>query len=62
MFKLNHKSPQELYNHAIHKYIEEGKISLICTPITEMVADGFTKSLPHALLQCFNSDMGLDGA
>ena len=49
-------------HHAIHKYIEEGKISLIHTPTAEMVADGFTKSLLRALLQRFNSDMGLDGA
>jgi len=32
------------------------------TPTAEMVADGFTKSLPHALLQHFNYDMGLIGA
>ena len=52
----------DIKHHAIHKYIEEGKISMIRTPTTEMVADGFTKSLPCALLQRFNPDMGLDGA
>ena len=52
----------DIKHHAIRKYIEEGKISMICTPTTEMVADGFTKSLLCALLQHFNSDMGLDGA
>ena len=35
---------------------------MIRTPTAEMVADGFTKSLLHALLQRLNSDMGLDGA
>ena len=52
----------DIKHHAIRKYIKEGKISMICMPTAEMVADGFTKSLPCALLQCFNSDMGLDGA
>ena len=52
----------DIKHHAICEYIEEGKISLIRTPTAEMVADGFTKSLPCALLQRFNSDMGLDGA
>ena len=52
----------DIKHHAICEYIEEGKISLIRTPTTEMVADGFTKSLSRALLQRFNSDMGLDGA
>ena len=49
-------------HHAICEYIKERKISLIRTPTAEMVADGFTKSLPRALLQHFNSDMRLDGA
>ena len=52
----------DIKHHAIREFIEEGKISLIRTPTAEMVADGFTKSLPRALLQRFNSDMGLDGA
>ena len=52
----------DIKHHAICEYIEEGKISMVRTPTAEMVADGFTKSLPHALLQRFNSDMGLDGA
>ena len=52
----------DIKHHAICKYIEEGQISLIHTPTAEMVADGFTKSLPRALLQHFNLDMGLDGA
>jgi hypothetical protein len=37
-------------HHTIHEYLEEGKILLMLTPIAEMVADGFTKSLPCALL------------
>jgi hypothetical protein len=52
----------DIKHHAIREYIEEGQISLIRTPTAEMVADGFTKSLPRALLQRFNLDMGLDGA
>src|SRR5712672_2421580 len=49
----------EIRHHVVHKYSESGQISLIRTPTTEMVADGFTKSLPRALLQRFNLDMGL---
>jgi hypothetical protein len=52
----------DIKHHVICEYIEETKISLIRTPTAEMVADGFTKSLPHALLHRFNLDMGLDGA
>jgi hypothetical protein len=49
-------------HHMICKYIKEGKISMVCMPTTEMVADGFTNLLLHALLQHFNLDMGLDDA
>jgi len=49
----------EIRHHVLHEYSESGQISLICMPTAEMVVDGFTKSLPHTLLQCFNSDMGL---
>ena len=49
----------EIRHHVLRKYSESKQISLIHTPTTEMVADGFTKSLPRALLQHFNSDMGL---
>jgi len=49
----------EIRHHVVHEYSESGQISLICTPTAEMVADGFTKSLPRALLQHFNLDMGL---
>jgi hypothetical protein len=52
----------DIKHHVIREYIEETKISLIRTPTAEMVADGFTKSLPRALLHRFNLDMGLDGA
>ena len=52
----------DIKHHAIHEYIQEGKISMIHTPTAEMVADGFTKSLACVLLQRFNSDMGLSGA
>ena len=46
-------------HHVIREYIENDTISLICTPTAEMVADGFTKSLPRALLLQHNHDMGL---
>jgi hypothetical protein len=46
-------------HHVICEYIENGTISLIHTPTAEMVADSFTKSLPHALLLQHNIDMGL---
>ena len=49
----------EIRHHVLREYSELKQISLIHMPTTEMVADGFTKSLPHALLQRFNSDMGL---
>jgi len=49
----------EIRHHVLRKYSESGHISLIRTPTAEMVADGFTKSLLRALLQCFNLDMGL---
>ena len=49
----------EIRHHILHEYSESGHISLIHTPTAEMVADGFTKSLPCALLQRFNLDMGL---
>ena len=52
----------DIKHHAICEYLEESKILLMRTPTAEMVADGFTKSLPHALLQHFNYDMGLIGA
>ena len=38
-------------HHVIREYIEQGQITLIRTPTAEMVADGFTKSLPRALLE-----------
>ena len=46
-------------HHVIREYIENGTISLICTPTVEMVADSFTKSLPRVLLLQHNHDMGL---
>ena len=49
----------DIKHHVIRKYIENGHTSLIRTPTKEMVADGFTKSLSHVLLHCFNSLMGL---
>ena len=49
----------DIRHHAIRGYIERGEISLIRTSTTEMVADGFTKSLSHTLLLKFNAGMGL---
>ena len=49
----------DIKHHVIHEYIENEYTFLIHTPTEEMVADGFTKSLPLTLLLCFNSNMGL---
>jgi hypothetical protein len=49
----------DIKHHVIREYIENEYTSLIRTPTEEMVADGFTKSLPHVLLHRFNSFMGL---
>jgi hypothetical protein len=49
----------DVQHHRIQEYIEDGVISLIRTPTADMVADGFTKSLPHALMHKHNIDMGL---
>ena len=46
-------------HHVICQYKEDKKISLVRMPTTQMVADGFTKSLSCTLLQQFNSGMGL---
>jgi len=46
-------------HHVIREYIEQGHLTLIRTPTADMVADGFTKSLPRVLLQKHNHDMGL---
>ena len=40
----------DIRHYVIRKYVKKGTISLIRTPTLEMVVDGFTKSLPHALL------------
>jgi len=49
----------DIKHHVIREYIDEAQILLIRTPTTEMVADGFTKSLSRTLLLRFNSHMGL---
>ena len=46
-------------HHVIREYVETGIIALIRTPTLDMVADGFTKSLPRVLLEKHNLDMGL---
>ena len=51
--------PIDIKHHVIHKYIEDGQISLICTPTEEMVVDSFIKLLLCTLLLHFNPDMGL---
>ena len=52
----------DIKHHVIRYYVQKDKISLVCTPTAEMVADGFTKSLSRTLLLCFNADMGLNCA
>ena len=52
----------DIKHHVICEYIDKGYISLIRTPTTEMVADGFTKSLAQTLLLRFNAHMGLTHA
>jgi hypothetical protein len=49
----------DVKHHVSRKYVENEYITLIRTPTTEMVADGFTKSLSRTLLLRFNADMGL---
>ena len=49
----------DIRHHVIQVYVEKGTITLIRTPTAEMVADGFTKSLPCALLLKHDIDMGL---
>jgi len=49
----------DIRHHVIREYIENGAISLVRTPTEEMVADGFTKSLPRAPFRQLNADMGL---
>ena len=49
----------DIKHHVIREYIEQDELSLIRTPTTEMVADGFTKPLSRTLLLKFNADMGL---
>src|SRR6266404_1243502 len=45
-------------HHVIREYVERGDITLIHTPTLEMLADGFTKSLPKATLMHHAYDMG----
>ena len=45
-------------HHVIREYVERGDITLIRTPTLEMLADGFTKSLPKATLMRHAYDMG----
>src|SRR5882757_4386648 len=52
----------DIRHHVIREYIENGYISLVRTPTEEMVADGFTKSLPCAPFRQLNADMGLINA
>jgi hypothetical protein len=47
-------------HHVIREYVERGDITLIRTPTLEMLADGFTKSLPKATLLRHSYDMGLE--
>ena len=46
-------------HHAIHKYIENGYIELICTSTNDMLADGLTKPHVHVQLSNFITGLGL---
>ena len=41
------------------KYVQSGVISLVHTPTLEMLANGFTKSLPPMSHYLHSDDMGL---
>jgi Reverse transcriptase (RNA-dependent DNA polymerase) len=49
----------DIKHHVIREYIDNEQISLVRTPTTEMVADGFTKALSRTLLTRHNTSMGL---
>jgi hypothetical protein len=54
--KLRHV---DIYNHWIRQEAARGTISVIYTPTTEMIADGFTKALPAIKWQPFLKQLGL---
>jgi len=49
----------EIRHHVVREYIEQSVITMECTPTAEMLADGFTKSLPRGSLLAQISGMGL---
>ena len=46
-------------HHAIHKYVKNGYIELICTLTNDMLADGLTKLHTHVQLSNFVTGLGL---
>ena len=46
-------------HHVIREYVEQGVIELVRTRTEDMVADGFTKSLPKDNLRLLNERMGI---
>jgi hypothetical protein len=46
-------------HHAIHEYVENGVIDLICMLSEDMLADGMTKPLAHARLRDLVTGLGL---
>ena len=49
----------DIRHHVIREYVERSTIALVRTPTAEMLADGFTKSLPRGPFSKHNRDMGL---
>src|SRR6266404_5942589 len=49
----------EIRHHVVREYIERSVITMEHTPTAEMLADGFTKSLPRGSLLAQISGMGL---
>jgi hypothetical protein len=49
----------EIKHHAIREYVERSIVTLVRTPTAEMLADGFTKPVPRALLLRHSAEMGL---
>ena len=49
----------DIRHHVVQEYVERGAITLVRTPMAEMLADGFTKPLACRSLLDHSRDMGL---